>query len=1144
MILTKSFSYIKMTEDEYSFSSFVTTMLSAGPAATSVASADGYPIQPDVDFGIVQLHRTLEKILSYLFDIKDHWSDESLRGESYGLERAAHLLSGECEKLQPLQYDTYGHYTYGQLAIWEVVRTLVNRCLDEAASPLKGYLHQSINHDEPQPRSGSRFLRLLQQYESMIHSDHTRNYLQNAEFKAYEAAALLKRQTEQFRSQENPDVKKVIEATEKVRKGWRLLSRNVHFTERAPGNNHFVGQREQLEEIRKAFEQPDTPVSTQKRFVLQGLPGSGKSEMALKFATEHRGQFWGVFWIDASSKTNAKASYIEMTKVFGVNSTEQAAKHHLSTRHPYYPWLLIIDNADDDKISLDELAPSGNSGYVLVTTRNPEKIIFGTAGRKYIELSSMQKDDANELLLAAADYKKKNYSQGVLKEVANICHQLHYLPLALVHAGKAIRHHALKMRDYMVYFRKEANIIRERWRQRRLHQDLDPQSGSLESKTFDDNDMSVFASFELLTFSQLNRSNDESFTDAIQLLQIFSFMDPLNIKVEFLVQAALNPFLEVIERRESQKQESEIIQRLGLKSRASWAEVVQRVIQTASNLSVLPPLLPEALKNPQNMNVDDLRGQVEHRVNSALRILVSRSLITRATRDNRQTKDGEIANAGDENEEEDSVVGYYMHPLVHEWIRERPSLSVAQQALFCQYALTVLSNSVRIVGGNDVADTVFRSALKPHIEMALKLSEPIKERMETNLARGETDWWYKRWTRRATQLLSGPWEGQMQMSQNARFGKVFLECGAFEKGEGLLSIVHDYLIQRLGPDHQLANLAKLGLAKALLLQTRRKASTELLRQVYSSRRKTLGEKHPQTLEITAELADSVLALGRISESFDLCKQALAGLEQAYGPHHRKTIHCAHLIGHVHFFYNDFEASVSQHRKVARLVERNANEKLRDGVVSEIETLMYQEHLAGALMTVSRGKPESDREKYLAEADKLSGNVVERRQRIFGQFHPLTLYGRAQRGRILATRSHQDPDKLAEIAKMMLETLKIAQSDLGDSHLGVLAGQKWYAEVLILQGRLNEAENYLRKACDKDKYSDASDIDGEHPDRIWHVWELVQLLQRKGNLTEALELCRELQANIQTVGGHGLGPRHRFNKRLLQRIEMLEAQLGA
>jgi hypothetical protein len=299
--------------------------------------------------------------------------------------------------------------------------------------------------------------------------------------------------------------------------------------------------------------------------------------------------------------------------------------------------------------------------------------------------------------------------------------------------------------------------------------------------------------------------------------------------------------------------------------------------------------------------MDDLKGQVESRVRGALRILASRALITISTRDDEVTK-----NADDD----DNVNMYTMHPLVHQWVRERPSLCVAKQALFRQCALTILSNSVRLVGGNDDDDMALRRALKPHIEKSMEFSSAIEIRIHRNLDREKNDWWFKRWARWArwaTRLWSGPWQAQLQIGQHARFGKVFLECGAFKEAEVLLCQVHDYLIQRLGPDHQLAHLAKLGLAKTLLLQTRRKESTALLREVYSSRCRTLGETHPQTLDITTELARGVMALGRISESFDFCNQALVGLKQAYREHRRKTIHCVNLIGNVHFFYNDYEA---------------------------------------------------------------------------------------------------------------------------------------------------------------------------------------------------------------------------------------------
>lgn len=217
-----------------------------------------------------------------------------------------------------------------------------------------------------------------------------------------------------------------------------------------------------------------------------------------------------------------------------------------------HPWLVIIDDADDDSISLEDLAPPEDIGYVLVTMRSPGKINFGTAGQNgHITLSSMHETDATELLLTSSMCKEKALKETKVIEAAkDICHQLYCLPLALVYAGKAICHFALDMWDFMPYFRKEAVIIRERWLHNRSNSDDKPDD-SLETEDMDDDDrMSIFASFELLTFRQLKDSshNDGRFEDAIQLLQVFSFMDFQNIGVDFLIQAALNPSLEDIER--------------------------------------------------------------------------------------------------------------------------------------------------------------------------------------------------------------------------------------------------------------------------------------------------------------------------------------------------------------------------------------------------------------------------------------------------------------------------------------------------------------------------------------------------------------------------------------------------------------------
>src|SRR6195952_80673 len=114
--------------------------------------------------------------------------------------------------------------------------------------------------------------------------------------------------------------------------------------------------------LQAAFE--DTSHPGQKRFVIYGLGGSGKTELALKYAENYMQQFWGVFLVDGSSRKAASGSYLNIAKIGGVEPNENAAKNWLTTRASR--WLLIIDNVDDEEVQLEELLPVGTNGSILV----------------------------------------------------------------------------------------------------------------------------------------------------------------------------------------------------------------------------------------------------------------------------------------------------------------------------------------------------------------------------------------------------------------------------------------------------------------------------------------------------------------------------------------------------------------------------------------------------------------------------------------------------------------------------------------------------------------------------------------------------------------------------------------------------------
>jgi hypothetical protein len=111
-------------------------------------------------------------------------------------------------------------------------------------------------------------------------------------------------------------------------------------------------------------------------------------------------RFWGIFWVDASSTENVQPPFSKIARVGKVEPNQHAAKHWLSSLA--YPWLLIIDNADNPKMSIEDYFPEGENGLILVTTRDPSNKVHGTIGPRFYHFDRLDDDAAIDILLKAA----------------------------------------------------------------------------------------------------------------------------------------------------------------------------------------------------------------------------------------------------------------------------------------------------------------------------------------------------------------------------------------------------------------------------------------------------------------------------------------------------------------------------------------------------------------------------------------------------------------------------------------------------------------------------------------------------------------------------------------------------------------------
>jgi hypothetical protein len=166
-----------------------------------------------------------------------------------------------------------------------------------------------------------------------------------------------------------------------------------------PAVSRFVERKNEMQAMEEYFLSRNQDIvhseTAQKTFLLHGLGGMGKTQLAVAFARKHHDKFSAVLWLDGSSVDQLKQSFVAVASKLpqdqftaDVKECCQAEKIDAdiivkgvlawlslpSNKH----WLLIIDNVDrewttreNDPLAYDakEYFPHGDHGSILVTSR-------------------------------------------------------------------------------------------------------------------------------------------------------------------------------------------------------------------------------------------------------------------------------------------------------------------------------------------------------------------------------------------------------------------------------------------------------------------------------------------------------------------------------------------------------------------------------------------------------------------------------------------------------------------------------------------------------------------------------------------------------------------------------------------------------
>ena len=855
-------------------------------------------------------------------------------------------------------------------------------------------------------------------------------------------------------------------------------SLNKHFDVGRSVKSFYTGREKQMAKIKAAFD--DKTYSSQKRFVIYGLGGSGKTELALKYAQDMQHDYWGIFFVDGSSRKSATGSYSEIAKIGGVEPNEKAAKNWLATRD--LPWLLIIDNVDDDEVRLDDLLPAGNKGCILVTSRNPAHVSYGTVGEGSLELLQMEENEAKTLILKAAS-EREPWKETLTDSASIICHALGFLPLALVHAGKAIASRLCSWGNYLSFYKKQSDLIRRTRRDR-------SRSASAQRIQEDEDGMNVFSSYEIL-YQSLQASNEQRFQDAVELLHVFSYFHFQNIRLDVFIFAAITPLKEKKHMQNQSKEDERIRRQMDRIKSKSWIGCLREAAIRAVQYLDSPIPLVSALKNPMGLSDENFKDEVDIRIRRATAVLLARSLVMSQDR------------------EEDR---YSMHPLVHKWIRDRPEVPTAQQALWCHVAKSTLSRSIPIPPQGDTdSERSMRRELLPHIIHARERHQEIEEMLREN-----------RTSRKRLWPAIARSYGRLEANEEGRFSRIYSECGIFDEAERLQSRVRSFVIQKLGEGHPLSIKLTLLLAGTLYELTRVSEATRLQRHIYEVCLESLDHDDPLTLAVMDKLGAALCFIGRWAESLSLHQNAVEGMRKLYGPNHEDTLKAICNMGRVYYRYLNYEMASKLHREAWEGMKSRYSE-------THFDTLICLEELAMSQIPLGL--------EWAEKSHEMMKFVLEKRKETLGNEQPYTLLAICNLGRVKSAMNRHD-----EAARIMKNAVTIAERNLGESHFGVLAGKTHYAQVLVKCGRYDEAEQIFNVVIDKPQYRKSTDEDGEHPDRVVAMWYLIGCLGKQGKYAQALEASEKMAASLGDIGGQGRGKTHKLADMLQTEIQSLREKI--
>ncbi len=291
--------------------------------------------------------------------------------------------------------------------------------------------------------------------------------------------------------------------------------------------------------------------------------------------------------------------------------------------------------------------------------------------------------------------------------------------------------------------------------------------------------------------------------------------------------------------------------------------------------------------------------------------------------------------------------------------------------------------------------------------------------------------------------------------------------------------------RELGEAHPDTLVSLNGIGGILREQGRLKEAEPYWSEALATRRRTLGDDHGDTIVSIMNMGVLSGGLQRPADAERYYREALERSRRVLGEDHRNTltsiINLGNLLG-------------------SEPLHREALEKCRRVLGEEhVSTLLALNNMGGLLLGL--GRP-SEAEPFLKEA-------LEKYRRVLGEDHPDTIRALGQMGGAMYAQG-----KFAEAETYFREALDRSKRVRGSDHPDTLVAMNNVGGLLRLQRKFAEAEPFLRQALEHGRRI----LGDDHPYTLSLIGNQGVLMRDLGRLDEAESLLREAAEKRRRVSG--------------------------